>query len=112
MHQEVQENENAKPTREDSLIYEKNRLLGIYRNAVIWSCKVLDYKRRFEREEDFEPDGLDEHVDFLKEDSRRELRDVSLHIKSLRRRISDINDELMDIAKERNEWNKKNQKAI
>lgn len=98
MHQEYERESCAKPSKKDELLAERNRLHGMYRNAVIWSCKVLNYKRLFEREEDYGEDGLTEHVDFLQDDSRRELREVSLYIKNIRKKIDKINNQLMDIA--------------
>lgn len=102
MHQEVQEGID-KPDRQSILLEDRGRLYGQYRNAIMWACRVLDYKNRFEREEDFDIDGLDEHINFLKEDSRRELKEVSLYIRGVRKKIIDINNQLMDLAKERNE---------
>lgn len=97
MHQKIDESVDT-PDKKDLLLTEKNNLLKGYRNAVVWACKALEYKRRFEKEEDFEPDGLQGYIEILKEDSRRELRDVAIKIKQIRGRISSINEELISLA--------------
>ncbi len=92
MHQSVDE-----PTK-SALIAERDDLIKRYRNDVVWVCRVLEYKRRFEREEDFGDDGLRHHISILQKDSRRELRDISLSIQWKRGRIDAINNQLMDMA--------------
>ena len=97
MHQEVDEKKLAP---KDILLGRKNNIIQNYRGAVKWAGSVLDYKRRFEREEDYGDDGLQEHITFLKEDSRRELKHVAIDIKLMRKEIDSINEKLMNIGKQ------------
>lgn len=96
MHQQVD-----KPDEREQLIQQKYKLVGEYRNAVRWACTALDYKRRFEREEDFH--GLQDYIDILREDSRQELIRVATNIKVLRKRIVEIEEKLMNLSKRKNE---------
>lgn len=100
MHQQIDDDVKQKPTQRDLLLAEKEAHIKTYRNQVIWACRVWEYKRRFKAEEDWEADGLNQYMEILREDSRRALRDVANHIKWLRNRISEINDELMNLAGE------------
>ena len=97
MHQVT--NEGVKLMDRDLLIKTKSELISNYRNAVVWVGRVLDYKRKFDREEDFGDDGLQEYINLLKEDSRRELREVAINIKLMRNKIDKIDNELMDGSK-------------
>ena len=102
MHQKFEVEEEKPPQSEkDKLLRYKSQLLHRYRGAVKWSFTALEYKRRFEREEDYGVDNMRAHVDFLKTDARRELIDVSMEIKRIRSEIDAINEKLMDLAKEK-----------
>jgi hypothetical protein len=94
MHQQV---EGVELMDKSSLITEKNELTKNYRNMVVWASRVLEYKRRFDREEDFGDDGLQDYIDILKGDSRRELRDIAIKIKLVRQKIDGIDNELMNM---------------
>lgn len=90
MHQEIEckkEEESLKETR--------LKLIAEYRGAVRWACNALEYKRKFEREEDFS--GLADVIEALREDSRDELKRVAADIKSLRKRIVAIENKLLDL---------------
>ena len=83
----------------DELLVRKRTLIEQYRHATKWACYVMDYKRRFDREEDFGADDIQEHINFLRDDARRELKQVSINIKQMRNAIEAINQRLMDLAK-------------
>ncbi len=109
MHQQVEE-EDGGERQEKKDLSEQQRLLNLkhhtlhaYRSAVRWACAALDYKRRYEREEDFGIDDLRDSVNFLKDDSRREIRSIAMDIKLLRRKIDGIDKELMDLSEKDNE---------
>jgi hypothetical protein len=98
MHQQV---ESGVIDRRSSLIATKNNLIKHYRNTVMWAVRALEYKRRFEREDDFDSNDLGDirgSVRFLEQDSRRELKEIAINVKLLRKQIDDINDELMNIS--------------
>ena len=100
MHQVVDEEEEDKvQTEQERLLGRKYQITQNYRGAIKWAGSVLDYKRRFEREEDYGEDDLQEHINFLKKDSRRELKSVAIDIKMMRKKISDIDKRLMDLNK-------------
>ena len=88
-------------TEQQKLVRKKNGLLNNYRGAVKWACNALEYKRRFEREEDYGDDGLQEHITFLKEDSRREIKRIAMDIRVLRKQIDGVDKSLMDLGKEK-----------
>jgi hypothetical protein len=101
MHQPIEEEDvvEEKPLSErEVLLRQKYQVLQSYRAAVRWACNVLDYKRRFEREEDFGEDGLREYIDILKEDSRRETKSIATDIKILRKQVDNIDKRLMDLS--------------
>lgn len=99
MHQQV-DTENAAPlSQKDTLLKQKYQLVHQYRAAVKWSFTALEYKRRFEREEDYGVDDMKAHVEFLKDDARRELISVSRNIKLIRAKINEIDDGLMNLSK-------------
>lgn len=79
-----------------ALITAKENIIKEYRGAVVWAMRALEYKRRFDKEEDFGADGLQEYVDILKQDSRRELKEVAVNIKLMRENIDRIDNKLMD----------------
>ena len=91
MHQSVSD--------EQKLRDELAEARGRYRAAVKWSRTVLDYKKSFEREEDFGEDELREYIEMLRKDSRDELRTVALDVKRLKGRIKFLQNSLMDLAK-------------
>ena len=74
MHQPIEdeevangvEEESKPPTERELLLREKYHAMQSYRASVRWACNVLDYKRRFEREEDYGEDGLREYINILK----------------------------------------------
>jgi len=100
MHQPIDTDEVQQLSPRDLLIQQKNQALQTYRHAVKWACGALEYKRKFEREEDFGNDGLRESLEFLKKDSRREVKAVATSIKVLRDKINGINKKLMDLSRE------------
>ena len=83
----------------DTLIRQKFQALQSYRTAVRWACNALDYKRRFEREEDYGADDLQDNIKELKEDSRLEIKRVAVDIKILRSQIKSIDKRLMDLGR-------------
>lgn len=99
MHQQIDE-ESREPTKKEKLLHEKYKALASYRAAVRWACNALEYKRRFEREEDFGEDELSSHIDLLKNDARRELKSIAMDIKVLRKKIDNIDEKLMNLSKE------------
>jgi hypothetical protein len=72
-----------------------------YRATVKWACQVLDYKKSFEREEDFGEDELREHILFLRDDSRQELKTAAINVKRLKSRIKILQECLVDLARKR-----------
>jgi hypothetical protein len=72
-----------------------------YRAAVDWARRVLDYKKAFEREEDFGEDELRQYIELLRADSRDELKTVAINIKQLKGRIKSIQDCLIDASRKK-----------
>lgn len=101
MHQQV--DESYEMSERDALLVNKHNLMEEYRAAVKWACYALEYKRRFDREEDFGTDDIQGSINFLRKDSRRELKHVSTHIKVTRKAIKAIDKRLMDLAGQSNE---------
>ena len=97
MHQQM--DEGVELMDKTALITEKENTIKNYRNAVVWAMRALEYKRRFDKEEDFGMDGLQEYIDILKQDSRREVKEVAINIKIMRDKIDKIDNELMDGSK-------------
>lgn len=96
MHQEI--DQLNKPTEKELLLSEKEGLIKAYRNNVVWACRALEYKKRFEREEDYGQDDFQDYINILKEDSRREVKDTARRIRYLRERIENINNKLIDLS--------------
>jgi len=84
-----------------TLLEKKENLIRHYRGMVVWACRVLEYKRRFDSTEDFGTDGLQDYMNILKDDSRRELKDIAVNVRLVRKQISDINNELMNMTGEK-----------
>lgn len=107
MHQQVEAEEEKEEKKEISerqrLINLKHHAIHRYRSAVRWACVALDYKRRYEREEDFGTDDLSDSIKILKVDSRREIKSIATDIKLLRRKINGFDKRLMDLSKKENE---------
>jgi hypothetical protein len=108
MHQQVDEDDGARQEKKEiserqRLLNRKHQAMGAYRSAVRWACIALDYKRKYEREEDFGTDALADSIKILKEDSRNEVRRISTDIKLIRIKINNIDKRLMDLSEKENE---------
>ena len=93
MHPQI--NDSDKEAEESALLQRRDAIVQNYRQAVVWACRVLEYKRKFDREEDYGDDGLQDFLNVLKEDARRELRDTAVNIKMMQSKIDKINEELI-----------------
>tara|TARA_Y100001963_G_scaffold154031_1_gene241971 strand:- start:252 stop:551 length:300 start_codon:yes stop_codon:yes gene_type:complete len=99
MHPQV--NDSDKDIEKSALLQQRDSIMQNYRQAVVWACRVLEYKRKFDREEDYGDDGLQDFINALKEDARRELRDTATNIKVMQSKIRKINEELIGRAGEK-----------
>ena len=99
MHPQV--NDSDKDIEKSALLQQRDSIMQNYRQAVVWACRVLEYKRKFDREEDYGDDGLQDFINALKEDARRELRDTATNIKLRQSKIRKINEELIGRAGEK-----------
>lgn len=96
-----QVNDSDKDIGKSALLQQRDSIVQNYRQAVVWACRVLEYKRKFDREEDYGDDGLQDFINVLKEDARRELRDTATNIKVMQSKIRKINEELIGRAGEK-----------
>ena len=92
MHQPISESS-------DDLKKDLAELRVEYRAAARWARFVIDYKRAYEKEEDFGEDSLRDYIAMIREDSRDELKKVAVDIKRLKARIRLYENCLMDLAK-------------
>jgi len=101
MHQQIDTDATGETplSPREELLKQKYQLIHKYREAVKWSFTALEYKRRFEREEDYGEDDMRVYVEYLQDDARRELISVSRSIRLIREKINDTDNELMNLSK-------------
>lgn len=92
MHQPVDSQNREK------LLEKRKELMAIYKGATQNSIRALDYFIRFKKVEDWDEDGIQEHINVLRSDSRRFLKECAMYIKRLRSEIDTIENKLMDIS--------------
>lgn len=85
----------------DELKSKLETVRGEYRSAVKWARYVLDYKKAFEREEDFGEDELREYIELLRADSRDELKNIAINVKRLKSHIKSIQERLIDLSRKK-----------